>query len=82
MLSEALSSLEWSSFLLAFPFCQTLGFLYISPWFSFLKKHLLIYGCAGSSLLHAGFSIVVAAGGYSLVAEHRLLTVEAWWHGL
>ena len=33
-------------------------------------------------LMHAGFSIVVAAGGYSLVAEHRLLTVEAWWHGL
>ena len=33
--------------------------------------------CAGSSLLHAGFSPVAASGGYSLVAVHRLLIAVA-----
>ena len=35
-----------------------------------------MYGCAGSSFLH-GLSLVVASGGYSLVAILRLLTVVA-----
>ena len=35
-----------------------------------------IYGCAGSSLLR-GFSLVSESQGYSLVTEHRLLTVIA-----
>ena len=44
-----------------------------------LKKHFFfsfIYGCAGSSLLR-GFSLVSESQGYSLVTEHRLLTVIA-----
>ena len=40
----------------------------------FLKKVLFIFGSAGSSLMHADFSLVVS-GSHSLVAAHRLLTV-------
>ena len=38
--------------------------------------YVCMYGCAGSSFLH-GLSLVVASGGYSLVAILRLLTVVA-----
>lgn len=34
---------------------------------------LLIFGHAGSSLLHAGFSLFAASGGYSQVVLHDLL---------
>ena len=38
--------------------------------------YLLIFGCAGSSLL-TGFSLVATSGGYSLVAMHGLLIAVA-----
>ena len=45
-----------------------------------LKNYLFIFGCAGSSLLHAGFCFfffpAAASGGYSLVAVHGLLIVK------
>ena len=44
----------------------------LNMFFISLKKCLFIFGCAGSSLLH-GLSLVVASGGYSLVAMGRLL---------
>ena len=34
--------------------------------------YLFMFGCARSWLLLAGFSLVVASGGYSLVAGHGL----------
>ena len=37
----------------------------------FLKKS--VYGCAGSLFLCAGFSLVAASRGYSLVVVHELL---------
>ena len=37
----------------------------------------LFTGCAGSSLLHAGFLRLRRAGGYSLAAVGRLLTAVA-----
>ena len=54
--------------------------------FFFFFNYLFIFGCVGSSLLHAGFSLAAACGGYSsfiavrgllitvasLVAEHGL----------
>ena len=43
-----------------------------------------IFGCAGS-LLHSGFSLVVASGGYSLFAVRGLLILVAFHvakHGL
>ena len=55
----------------------------------FLKNYLLIFGCAGSSLLHAGSSLVGMSRGSSpaavpgllivasLVAEHGLQGVRA-----
>ena len=42
----------------------------------FLFIYLFSFGCVGSSLLHAGFSLVVASGGYS-VAVSGLLTAVA-----
>ena len=42
--------------------------------FSFL---FLFSGSSGSSLLHAGFPLVVVSGGYSLVANHRLFAAVA-----
>ena len=33
--------------------------------FKFIYFYLFIFGCIGSSLLHAGFSLVAASGGYS-----------------
>ena len=36
-----------------------------------------IFGCVGSSLLRAGFSLVEASGGYSFAVVCRLLTVVA-----
>ena len=44
-----------------------------------LKNYLFIFGCAGSSLLHAGYFFffpAAASGGYSLVAVHGLLIVK------
>ena len=32
-----------------------------------------VYGCAGSLLLCAGFSLIAASRGYSLVVAHELL---------
>ena len=43
----------------------------------FLIYYLFICGCAGSSLLHAGSSVVEMSRGYSLVAAHGLLIVVA-----
>ena len=40
-----------------------------------LLDTLFIFGCAGSLLLRAGFSLVVASRGYSLTAVCGLLTV-------
>ena len=37
----------------------------------------LFIGCVGSSLLLAGFSLVVASRGYSLVTAYRLLLAVA-----
>ena len=42
------------------------GFLF------FFKKQFLLIGCAGSSLLCEGFSLIAERGGYSPVATHRL----------
>ena len=42
----------------------------------FFVNYLLIFGCAGSSLL-TGFSLVATSGGYSLVAMHGLLIAVA-----
>ena len=39
--------------------------------------HLLIYGCFGSSLLHAGFSLVVGSKGFFLIAVGSLLVAVA-----
>ena len=39
--------------------------------------YLFIFGCAESSLLHAGFSLLGGNGGYSLVAVCRLLIAVA-----
>ena len=44
--------------------------LFCNQWFSiFFNKfiYLFIFGCVGSSLLPAGFSLVAASGGYSLL---------------
>ena len=37
----------------------------------------LISGCAGSSLLHTGFSLAAESGGYSLVLAGGLLVAVA-----
>ena len=37
----------------------------ISVFIFFYLFYLFIFGCVGSSLLHAGFSLVVASRGYS-----------------
>ena len=34
-------------------------------FFNFYLFYLFIFGCVGSSLLHVGFSLVAASGGYS-----------------
>ena len=39
----------------------------------FLNLINLLFGCAGSLLLHAGFFLVVASGGHSIFAVCRLL---------
>ena len=47
--------------------------------------YFLIYGCSGSSLLSAGFSLVAVSGGPSLVVVSRFLMVVAFLvveHGL
>ena len=41
------------------------------------KNMYFFFGCAGSSLLHASFSLVVVSGGSSLVAGCGLLTAVA-----
>ena len=38
-----------------------------------IKFYFLIYGCSGSSLLSAGFSLVAASGGPSLAVVRRFL---------
>ena len=45
--------------------------------FTFFHLYLFYFGCFGSSLLPAGLSLVVASGGYFLVAVFRLLIVVA-----
>ena len=40
-------------------------------------KFIFIFGCTGSSLLHAGFSLIVTSGGYSPVAVCGFLTEVA-----
>ena len=52
------------------------GLLFFFFFFRFLKKIIFIFGCVGSLLLHAGFSLVVVSRGYS-VAVHGLLIVAA-----
>ena len=44
----------------------------------FFKEVLFIFGSAGSSLMHADFSLVVVSGSCSPVAVHRLLTVAVF----
>ena len=44
---------------------------------NFLTLLLFIYGCTGSLLLHAGFSLVAASKGCSLVAVQGLLVAMA-----
>ena len=44
-------------------------------FFVSLKKKKIIYGCAGSLLLHMGLSLVAVSKGYSPVAVHGLLIV-------
>ena len=39
--------------------------------------YVFIFGCAGSSLLSAGFSLTVASGGHYLVLVCGLLTAVA-----
>ena len=48
----------------------------ILSFFSKIFIYLLIFGCAGSSLL-SSLSLVVTSGGYSLVVVHRLLILVA-----
>ena len=48
--------------------------MYIFLHFIYL---LLIFGCAGSSLMHVGFSLVAEIGGCSLLAMCRLLIAAA-----
>ena len=54
-----------------------------SLWWSWLLKKIFFYlftfifGCAGSSWLLAGFSLVATSSNYSLVAVHRLHTATA-----
>ena len=43
------------------------GCEFIHLFLSFFFFYLSIFGCIGSSLLRAGFSLVVASGGYSLL---------------
>ena len=46
--------------------------------FSFFFFELcILFGCAGSSSLHMGFSLVAVRQSYSLVLVHGLLTVVA-----
>ena len=59
--------------------CYTVDPCWLSTLFIFeiILFVYLTFSCAGSSLLHAGFSPVAASGGYSLVAVHRLLITVA-----
>ena len=43
----------------------------------YFLKYSFIFGCARSSLLCGGFSLVAASGGYSADAMHGLLLVVA-----
>ena len=45
--------------------------------FSNFLKNLFIFGCVGSLLLHAGFSLVAASGGYSVVVHRLLIAVTS-----
>ena len=45
--------------------------------FSFLKIYLFIFGCVGSSLLHAWALSVYGERGLLFVEVHRLLTAVA-----
>ena len=39
--------------------------------------NVFLFGCAGSSLLHAGFSLVAVSRGYTVDVVHRLLVAAA-----
>ena len=43
----------------------------------FFFFNVFLFGCAGSSLLHAGFSLVAVSRGYTVVVVHRLLVAAA-----
>ena len=45
--------------------------------FSFFVELCVLFGCAGSSSLYMGFSLVAVRQSYSLAVVHRLLTVVA-----
>ena len=49
-------------------------YFYLFTYYKFIYFIYFIFGCIGSSLLHVGFSLVVASRGYS-VAVHGLLIV-------
>lgn len=57
-----------------------LGYFFFLILVGTLKKNYLIlfmFGCAGSWVLRAGFSLVALSRGYSPVAEHELLIAVA-----
>ena len=56
------------------PICIYIFKIYIM---GFGGLFLLFFGCGGSSLLHTGFSLVAASGGYSLAAVLRILIAIA-----
>ena len=45
--------------------------------FSFFVELCVLFGCAGSSSLYMGFSLVAVRQSYFLAVVHRLLTVVA-----
>ena len=57
-----------------FNICIYITYVYIFN-FTYL---LLIFGCAGSSLMHVGFSLAAESGGCSLLAMFRLLIAVAF----
>lgn len=73
----------WNTFKRMFKFyptflcCVIAKGLYFILFYNFLFLKNLIFGCAGSSLQCADFSLVAASWGYSLVVVHRLLIVVA-----
>ena len=65
--------------------CTAVSDIQLLPVGLQIKFYFLICGCSGSSLLSAGFSLVAASGGPSLVAVCRFLIAVAFLvveHGL